>query len=358
MPAKATKTEKVMPIECRNFGSSEGTDVNEYILDNSNGIRVHILDYGCIINQLRLPGRQGPADVVLGFDDLQSYLKNKAYMGAVVGRYANRIAGGRFTLKGTCYQLEQNEGWNHLHGGFAGFDRQHYQSEAYREADTLCVRLHRLSPHLEGGYPGNLDVTIIYRLAPNGLTFEVQASTDMATPVNVVQHSYFNLTGHDAGEIGNHMLQINADQRTEVDASLIPTGKTIAVAGTPFDFRTPSIIAARYKALAEADITGGFDCNFVLNKEDKVQVSAATLKDPTSGRTMEVVTNQPGLQFYDSSALMPQQGKGGHYYRPRTGLCLETQNFPDAVNHGNFPDPILQAGQQYSVTTTYLFSVD
>lgn len=347
-----------MSIECRKFGSNEGTDVHEYILDNSRGIRIHILDYGCIINQLHLPGRHGSNDVVLGFDNLEGYLKNTDYIGAVVGRYGNRIAGGRFILENSCYQLDQNEGQNHLHGGFAGFDRQHYQSEAYREADTLCLRLHRVSPHLEGGYPGNLDVTIIYRLGKNSLTFEAHATTDMATPVNIVQHSYFNLAGHHSGTTGNHRLQINSNRRTETDGRLIPTGRFIPIADTPYDFSQSAAIALRHQDLAEADIAGGFDCNYVLNEQNDENIPAATLHDPVSGRTMEIITNQPGLQLYDSSSLVPQKGKDGYTYTPGTGLCLETQNYPDAVNHDNFPDAILSPGKQYQATTGYLFSVD
>lgn len=347
-----------MSIECRNFGSSEGTDVHEYTLDNAKGIQVHILDYGCIITQLHLPGRQGSGDVVLGFDNLQGYLKNTGYIGAVVGRYGNRIADGRCILNGNRYQLDQNDGLNHLHGGFSGFDRQHYQSEAYREADTLCVRLHRVSPHLEGGYPGNLDVTIIYRLDRNSLTFEAHATTDMATPVNIVQHSYFNLAGHGSGSIGNHRLQINSDSRTETDERLIPTGQIVPVAGTPYDFRDFDTMANRHKALSEAGIAGGFDCNYVLNTPMSEQNPAAILHDPASGRTMKIITNQPGLQLYDSSSLAPQHGKGGQYYPPGAGLCLETQNFPDAVNHDHFPEAILPAEKQYKATTSYLFSVD
>lgn len=344
-----------MPIHSAHFGTVQKHAITRYILDNGSGMIVHIIDYGGTISHLQVPGRSGRADVVLGFDTLRGYLKNNAYIGAVIGRYANRIAAGSFVLDGITRQLDINEPPNHLHGGFQGFHRQSWQSEAYPDRGDLCLRLHRISPDGEGGYPGNLEITVIYRLTTeNILGFEVSATTDQATPVSITQHSYFNLAGHETGDIGAHQLQIEAAALTPANSQLIPSGETLAVKDTPYDFTCPTTIGPRQRATGK-----GFDCSYILGGIPGTLRRAATLSDLNSGRVMTLATTAPALQFYDGSKLAahPLSGKENIEYTGCAGLCLEPQHYPDAVNQPNFPSPILRPGEQYQQKTTYAFTV-
>jgi aldose 1-epimerase len=345
-----------MPIYSANFGTVQKHAITKYILDNGNGIIAHIIDYGGIITQLHVPGRNGSADVVLGFDTLQRYLKNNAYLGAVIGRYANRIARGSFILEGITRNLDINEPPNHLHGGFQGFHRQCWQSDAYLDSGDICLRLYRLSPDGEGGYPGNLEITVIYRLTmENVLGFEVLATTDQTTPVSITQHSYFNLAGHDSGDIGAHQLQIESAAITPTDSQLIPTGDILAVHGTPYDVTCPATLGPRQRAAGK-----GFDCNYILDGTPGTLRQAAILSDlNNSGRVITLATTTPALQFYDGSklAVHPLSGKENTEYTGCAGLCLEPQHYPDAVNRPLFPSPILRPGERYTETTTYAFTV-
>jgi len=347
-----------MAMERTPFGKFWNTDVHCYTLANPGGVRAKILDYGAIIQTLDVPGRDGRADIVLGFDTLYGYLKGHPFFGAVVGRVANRIPGGCFSIDGEDYRLGVNAPFgNHLHGGFRGFDKYVWESEAYAEGDRQCLRLRRLSPDGEEGYPGNLDTTITYSLSrENVLAFEVIATTDRATIVNIVQHAYFNLAGHDAGDIRGQRLTIAADAVTPTDKNLAPTGDIMAVAGTPFDFRESTPLGA---ALEKTD--GVFDINYVLRSGGEKQKlkPCARLEDPDSGRTMTIATTAPGVQLYNGHNIFEedQEGKGGHRYPAWAGLCLETQAFPNAVNHPHFPSMVVRPGETYRHHTTYAFSV-
>lgn len=345
-----------MAIEKRSFGRFWNAEVSCYTLASAGGVRVKLLDYGAIIQSLEVPGREGAADVVLGFDTLYDYLKGHPFFGAVAGRVANRIPGGRFSIDGEEYRLGVNAPFgNHLHGGYRGFDKYVWESEAYGDGGSECLRLRRLSPHGEEGYPGNLDTTITYRLNhENVFTFEVTATTDRATIVNVVQHAYFNLAGHASGDIRGHKLAIAADAVTPTDENLAPTGEIMAVADTPFDLREPTLLGAAMEK------TGGvFDINYVLRPSEERLKPCARLEDPASGRRMAIATTAPGLQFYNGHKIFEQEqvGKGGHRYPAWAGLCLETQAFPNAVNHPSFPAMVVRPGETYHHQTSYTFSV-
>lgn len=339
------------------FGRFWNQDVHCYTLANSNGVSVKILDYGAIINALKVPGRSGNADIILGFDNLYGYLQGHPFFGAIAGRVANRIPDGLFTLDGREYQLGVNAPFgNHLHGGFRGFDKYVWQSSAYEENGKQFVRLTRVSPGGEEGYPGNLDTTITYSLSQdNVFRFDVSATTDEPTIVNVVQHSYFNLAGHDKGDIRGHELTIEADSVTPVDDRLAPTGEIMDVTGTPFDFRTPTPLDSE-----KEKVNGVFDINYVLRSAPGEMKRCVHLRDPGSGRTMTMATNMPGMQFYNGHKIYDQNqvGKGGHRYPAWAGLCLETQAFPNAVNHSHFPSMVLRPGESYNHHTSYTFSVE
>lgn len=346
-----------MSIEKVAFGRFWNDDVSRYIVKNHGGIVMCILDYGAIIQSLAVPGRDGVADILLGFETLQGYLQGHPFFGAIAGRVANRIPGGTFSIDGTHYRLGVNAPFgNHLHGGFRGFDKYVWKSEAYCEGDCQFVRLERLSPDGEEGYPGNLDVTITYGLdEENVLSFEVAARTDKATIVNIVQHSYFNLAGHDCGDIRNHELQIEADSITVTDENLVPTGEIKSVAGTPFDFREPVLLDAAMKKTGDV-----FDINYVLKSTAEDMAPCAILRHPQSGRCMRIATNQPGLQFYNGHKIYDQNvtGKDGQRYPACAGLCLETQAFPNAVNIPEFPSMVVRPEEKYHNRTTFSFSVE
>jgi aldose 1-epimerase len=342
------------------FGRTpDGREVTAYTLRNATGIAVQVLNYGGLITSLTVPDRSGAfADIVLGYESLHGYLKKSPYFGALVGRCANRLAGGEFVLHGRKYQLPVNDGPNHLHGGHRGFDRVIW--EATPSGQAAEVVLVRTSRDGEEGYPGNLSTTVTYTLTDSDqLLVHYQATTDQATPVNLTQHSYFNLAGEGAGDVLGHELTIHADRYTPVNAAQIPTGELAAVDGTPFDFRTPARMGARIHEAHEQLLFGeGYDQNFVLNRNGAGLQPAARVIEPVSGRVLDVATTQPGMQFYSGNRLDGSiVGKRGHVYGRRTGFCLETQHFPDSPNQPEFPSVILDPGSEYSHTTVFAFSV-
>jgi aldose 1-epimerase len=350
-------------FEKRAFGTTaDGKPVDLYTLTNSGGMEVRAMTYGGIIVSLRVKDRDGKlGDVVLGYDGLEGYLKSSPYFGAIIGRYGNRIARGRFTLEGKTYSLATNNAPNALHGGVKGFDKVVWQAEPFRNDKGVGIVFSYTSPDGEEGYPGTLRATVTYTLSDaNALAFEYHAVTDKPTPVNLTQHTYFNLAGDGAGDILGHEVMVNASHFTPVDSTLIPTGEIRKVDGTPFDFRKPTAIGARIgKDDEQIRFGGGYDHNFVLDrKEGEGMVLAARVREPKSGRVMEVSTTEPGLQFYSGNFLDGTiTGKGGHVYERRSGFCMETQHYPDSPNQPAFPGTILRPGEEYRSRTVYAFSV-
>jgi aldose 1-epimerase len=357
-----TVTARKATVVSSAFGrTADGAQIDLFTLTNVNGVEVRAMSYGATIVSLRVPDRSGQlGDVVLGFDTFDEYVAKKPpYFGAIVGRYGNRIAKGRFTLDGKAYQLATNNGPNHLHGGVKGFDKLVWNSEPFERDGNVGVAYTVTSPDGDEGYPGTLNARVTYMLsATNELTVDYEATTDKATPINLTQHSYFNLAGEGSGDILGHVLTLDADRYTPVDAGLIPTGEMATVDGTPFDFRKPTAIGARIDADHQQLQYGkGYDHNWVLNGDSGLR-HAARLVDPKSGRTLDVSTTEPGLQFYAGNFLDGTiAGKSGHVYQRRGGLCLETQHFPDSPNHANFPSAILRPGQRYQSRTVFTFSV-
>jgi aldose 1-epimerase len=351
-PASAEPTMNRTP-----FGkTADGTAVEIFTLKNDNGLEVRAINYGGIITSLKTPDRNGTvADIVLGFDTLDGYLKDHPFFGAIIGRYGNRIAKGRFVLDKVPYTLATNNGPNHLHGGVKGFDKHVWDVEVL---SSSSLQFSRVSPDGEEGYPGTLAVQVIYSLTPfNELIVDYKATTDMPTHVNLTQHSYFNLAGHNAGDILGHELMIDADRYTPVDGTLIPTGELAPVSGTPFDFRTPTKIGARINDAHPQLRNGqGYDHNWVLNRDSGRLMLVARVSEPASGRWMEVATTEPGLQFYAGNFLDGTlSGKGGAKYGHRSGFCLETQHFPDTPNQDSFPTTELRPGEEYSSRTVFRF---
>jgi aldose 1-epimerase len=345
----------------------EGDTVHELTLENANGVRVKAITYGATITSIRIPDAAGNmADIVLGFPTLEGYETGSPYFGAVVGRYGNRIDGARFELDGQVYELAANDGENHLHGGNVGFDKVVWSAEPFAEESEVGAVFRYASPDGEEGYPGNLQVEVTYTLNDDDeLIVDYRATTDRPTPVNLTQHSYFNLAGQGNGDILDHQLMIHADHITPVDETLIPTGEIRPVEGTPFDFRTPTAIGARIEAdNQQLAFGGGYDHNFVLNRADAdTDVSApflaARVYEPESGRTLEVLTTEPGLQFYSGNFLDGTlTGKDGDVYGHRTGFCLETQHYPDSPNQPSFPSTILRPEEDYRTRTIFRFGVD
>jgi aldose 1-epimerase len=346
-------------------GSPTGVAVELFTLRNQHGIEVQLTEYGGIITSIKTPDRAGQlADIVLGYDDLAGYLRDSPYFGAIVGRYANRIARGRFTLDGATYTLAVNNGPNALHGGLRGFDKVVWSAESFQNKEGQAVALSYNSPDGEEGYPGTLHARVTYTLTSDDrLIVDYYATTDKATPVNLSQHTYWNLAGNATRDILGHVLTIDADAITPVDSTLIPTGEIAPVAGTPFDFRAPTAIGARVDQRQNTQIRygNGYDHNFVLNRGSAgadALVHAARVVDPTTGRTLDVYTTEPGLQFYSGNFLDGSiTGKGGSVYRFRYGLALETQHYPDSPNHPNFPSTILRPGHEYRSRTVFQFGV-
>ena len=344
------------------FGQTEaGQPIELYTLKNASGMEAGIINLGGIVVSLKVPGRGGQiADVVLGFDKLADYEKPNPYFGAIVGRYGNRIAKGRFTLNGVEYKLAVNDGENSLHGGIHGFNHAVWQAREVPGADP-AVELTYVSKDLEEGYPGNLTVKVTYTLtAANELRIDYSATTDKDTVANVTNHSYFNLAGQGQGDILGDVLTIYASKFTPVDAGMIPTGELKSVAGTPFDFRQPTVIGARIDNDDEQLKRGkGYDHNWVVDGAPGTLRPAARVSDPGSGRVLEVLTTEPGVQFYTGNFLDgTSTGKSGKVYQRRYGFCLETQHFPDSPNHPDFPTTVVKAGAQYKSTTVFRFSVE
>ena len=342
------------------FGQTpDGEAVESFTLTNAHGIELRAISYGGIIVSLRVPDRDGRRDdVVLGHDDLAGYLAKPSFFGALVGRYGNRIAGGRFTLDGRTYTLATNNGPNHLHGGVRGFDKRVWKAQPFERPGTAGLVLTRTSPDGEEGYPGNLAVRVTYTLTDRDeVGFEYFATTDKPTVVNLTQHSYFNLAGDGKRDVLGHELMIDADRFTPVDKTLIPTGVLAAVAGTPFDFRKPAAIGARIGADDEQIRNGGgYDHNFVLNGRGEGRAPVIRVFEPTTGRTMDIATTEPGVQFYSGNFLDGSvTGKAGHVYGKRYGFCLETQHFPDSPNHSGFPSTVLRPGKEYRSKTVLKF---
>ncbi|MDB5262174.1 MAG: aldose epimerase [Adhaeribacter sp.] len=355
-----TETDSNMSIQKESFGKTkDGTELQLYTLRNENGMQVKITNYGGIVTSILTPDKNGkPGDVVLGFDKGEgytsdAYLKSGPYFGALVGRYGNRIAKGKFTLDGKEYTLAKNNGENHLHGGVKGFDKVVWQTEEVPGQQAL--KLTYVSKDGEEGYPGTLTTEVTYTLTPdNQLRIDYIATTDKATPINLTNHSYFNLGAGQSPDALGHVLTINADRYTVVDASLIPTGELRPVKGTVMDFMQPTAIGTR---IAQVE-GGGYDHNYVLNNGDGSMKLAATVYEPTSGRYMEVMTTEPGVQFYSGNFLNGSlTGKGDIAYKKHYGFCLETQHFPDSPNQAKFPSTILKPGETYHTTSVYTFGV-
>jgi len=347
-------------IKRQAFGVTASQErVDLYTLTNANGIEVRVMTYGGIVVSLRAPDRNGKlGDVVLGYENLDGYLKNNPYFGSIVGRYGNRIGNGRFSLDGKEYSLPRNNGDNTLHGGLKGFDKVVWKARELRSNDGVGLSLSYLSKDGEEGFPGNLAVTVVYILTNrNELRIEYSATTDKPTVVNLTHHSYFNLAGE--GSILNHELMIYADKFTPVDSGLIPTGELRSVKGTPMDFTAPAVIGSRIDQKDEQLTLGkGYDHNWVLNNRSGKLALAASAYEPNSGRLLEVYTTEPGLQFYSGNFLDGSiTGKHGQVYKRRYGFCLETQHFPDSPNKPGFPSTALKPGQRYKSATIYRFSV-
>lgn len=347
-------------VKRESFGTVAGTPIEQFTLTNRNGVELKAITYGGIITSLKTPDRAGTlGDIVLGFDSIDGYLGDHPFFGAIIGRYGNRIAKGRFTIDGTTYKLATNNGPNHLHGGIKGFDKVIWKGEPLPAMPGQSgVAFSHASPDGDEGYPGTLTVTVTYTLNNNNeLIVDYLARTDKATHVNLTQHSYFNLAGD--GDILGHELTIDADRYTPVDATLIPTGEIAPVEGTPFDFRTSTAIGARINDPHPQIKNGsGYDHNWVLNPTKTDLWRAARVVEPKSGRTLEVATSEPGMQFYAGNFLDGKLiGKGGKSYAQRSGFCLETQHYPDTPNQKDFPTTLLQPGAEYKTRTVFVFGV-
>lgn len=355
----AATDQNQMEIKQEPFGTTkEGEETTLYTLTNANGMKVQITNYGATVTSVLTPDRQGEmGDVVLGFDNMAGYqspeyLKSGPYFGAIVGRYGNRIAKGKFTIDGQEYTLATNNGENHLHGGVKGFDKVVWEAEPL--SGQNAIRFKYVSPDGEEGYPGKLTSIVTYTLTnDNEIKIDYEATTDKATPVNLTNHSYFNLAAGEAEDALGHVLTLNADKYTVVDKSLIPTGELRDVKGTVMNFTTPQTIGARVKQVEG----GGYDHNYVLSDSSKKLKKAATVYEPTSGRVMEVFTTEPGIQFYSGNFLDGTiTGSDGKKYGKHYGFALETQHFPDSPNQPSFPSTILEPGEKYESTTIYKFS--
>jgi aldose 1-epimerase len=346
-------------ITKQGFGQADGRAVDIYTLTNSHGVEARITNYGGIVVSLRVPDRSGKFDdVVLGYDRIEDYLNGTAYFGALIGRYGNRIAKGRFTLNGVGYQLAVNNGENALHGGNKGFDKVVWKAKPRDSVNGPTLELSYASHDGEEGYPGNLTVKVTYSLTNNNeLKIDYFATTDKDTIVNLTHHSYFNLAGQGNGDILNHWLMLAANRFTPTDAGSIPYGELRDVKGTPFDFTRPAMIGARINQDDEQLKFGqGYDHNWVLNGPMGHLRRVATVSEDTTGRTMEVWTTEPGMQFYSGNFLNGTPiGKGGKVYPRRSGFCLETQHYPDSPNKSNFPSTVLKKGRAFRSTTIYRF---
>ena len=348
-------------VEREPFGkTAEGVAVDAYTLTNTRGAKVKIITYGARVVSLEVPDREGkPGDVILGYDDIQAYEKDSSYLGVIAGRYANRIAKGRFSLDGVEYTLATNNNGNHLHGGVRGFDKVVWTGKGAVVGGAVQLKLTYLSKDKEEGYPGNLTVTVVYTWTNrNELKMVYNATTDKPTVVNLTNHAYFNLAGAGVGDILNQQMRIYALSFTPTDETSIPTGELRSVKGTPLDFTTTTLIGKRIEDKYEQLVSGmGYDHNFVLNKPAGKLGLAAEVFELTSGRVLRVLTTEPGVQFYSGNFLNGATGKGGLVYPRRSGFCLEAQHFPDSPNKPKFPTTVLRPGGRYTQTTIYQFSV-
>ncbi|MEN8230926.1 MAG: aldose epimerase family protein [Bacteroidota bacterium] len=343
-------------VEKSFFGNTlEGDSVMLYTLKNEKDYVVKITNYGGIITEIHTPDKHGKlGNIVLGFDNLDQYLEGHPYLGSLIGRFGNRIANAQFTLDGETYQLAVNNGNNALHGGLKGFDKMLWDAEVISCDERAALKLSYVSPDGEEGYPGNLKVDVTYELLMDQLFITYEAETDKATPVNLTNHSYFNLSGE--GTILDHILYINASRYTPPNEELIPTGEMANVEGTPFDFRKPTVIGERYEEAGGNP--AGYDLNYILDGTSEEKVLAAKLMDPKSGRFVEVTTTEPGVQFYTGNFLDGTLVSGDITYVKNSGMCLETQHFPDSPNQPNFPNTILRPGEKFVSQTIWKFGVE
>ena len=368
-PAASVSSNASPTVTRSSFGTlPDGRAADLFTIRNAHGIEVQATSYGAIITVVRTPDRNGRLDdIVLGYDSLAGYLRDTPYFGAVVGRYANRIAKGQFTLDGATYNLARNNGPNSLHGGLRGFDKVLWNATPFQSDSGAGVRLTYVSPNGEEGYPGTLNVSVTYTLTPRDeLVVDYEATTDKATPLNISQHTYWNLSGTGPTSVpgqplatnSQHVLTLDASRVTPVDSTLIPTGELTSVAGTPLDFRTPTAVGARIgQADTQLRYGGGYDHNWVLDREGRTGlVHAARVFEPTTGRTLDISTTEPGIQFYSGNFLDGKiTGKYGRPYPYRSTVVLETQHFPDSPNHPNFPSTILRPGDTFQSRTVFTF---
>ncbi len=350
-----------MKIIQKPFGkTTKGEEATLYTITNNNGMKVTFTDYGANIVGIYVPDSKGNvADIALGFENLAGYEENGPGFGSFIGRHGNRISNATFELNGKVYELDKNDGKNNLHGGFVGYNKFMYEAEIYEEQDITSIEFSRLSPHMEQGFPGNLDISVTYSLTEtNELVIEYYAVSDKDTIVNLTNHSYFNLSGHDSGSVLDHKIWIKANQFTPTNEDLIPTGELSDVTGTPMDFRTMKTISQDIDADYEPlKLAGGYDHNYVLDTNSHEVEKVAELLDEKSGRKMEIFTDLPGMQLYTANMLSPvKNSKGGVTYQKRDGVCFETQFFPDSCNIPSFPSCMLQAGKEFDSVTIYKFS--
>ncbi len=359
---QATSSESGPTIASEPFGTANGQPVDRYTLTGASGMRVRILTYGGIVQSIEIPDASGEvANVCLGFGTLEEYLAPNPFFGALIGRFANRIAGGRFTLDGATYALPVNQGPNSLHGGAQGLDKHVWLASPEDGGDEVRLTLRHVSPDGDQGYPGTLAVAVTYSLGKaNELRLDYHATTDRPTVVNLTNHTYFNLAGEGVGDVEDHVLTLNAGAYTPVDGALVPTGEIATVAGTPLDFREPRRIGDRIREASEQLRSArGYDHNYVIDRptRDGAVVLAAHVVHPASGRVLEVHTTEPGVQFYTANFLDGSlRGTSGRTYRQTDGFTLETQHFPDSPNQPDFPSTVLRPGESWSSTTVFRFS--
>lgn len=344
-----------MSIVSEKFGTTkDGAEVTRYTITNKNGLSMSALDYGAIISHLMVPDKNGTmGDIVLGFDDVAGYEVNGCFFGSFIGRHGNRIGDAKFTLNGTTYELEKNDGKNNLHGGTPGYHKVMYAAATTDNSITFT----RVSPDMEQGYPGNLDISVTYTLTDEDeLRIDYKMKSDKDTLCNPTNHSYFNLKGHNGGTITDHKLYIKANGFTETSDDLIPNGTIVDVTGTPMDFREKKLISQDigqdYQPLK---VAGGYDHNFVLDKKEGALEKIGEVSEDTTGRTMEIYTDLPGMQLYSGNFIEKEDGKGGSVYTYRTGVCFETQYFPNSINIPDFQSCVLKAGEEFTSTTIYKF---
>lgn len=349
-----------MSVLQKSYGkTSEGKEISEFIIENENGMKVHLINYGAIITKLFVPDKNGEvADVVLGYDNLEGYTNNPCYFGSTIGRNGNRIANGTFELNGVTYQLDKNEGENNLHGGFDGYNKRVWDFEVKEEENEVIFSI--LSPDKDQGFPGNFKVSVTYQITKdNAIQLKYNGTSDADTVANMTNHSYFNLAGHTSNSILDHIVWIKSSNFVPVvDSASIPTGDLMSVKDTPMDFTTPKEIEKEIESdFEQLKLTGGYDHNYALDRDGNGMEKIATVKDPKSGRMMEVYTDLPGVQLYTGNFINTngETCKESMVYKQRSGLCLETQYFPDSINQPNFESPILKSNEEYKTTTVYKF---